>query len=374
VIGRRVLAATAILLGCQRPRSAPGPSLAVGTVLAGGDTAGFARAIGPHHFAFPADHGPHPEFRSEWWYVTGQLRAGARRFGYQLTIFRQALAPSAPPRPSAWASRQVYMGHLAISDVQGGRFLSFERLAREGLALGGAQAAPPRMWVEDWTMSGPGDLFPLALRARGEDGVHAAVLTLSLEPGRGPVLQGDAGLSAKGPEPGNASYYYSMTRLPTRGRLSLDGRDFDVEGASWLDREWSTSALGPELAGWDWLALHLADGRDLMVYRLRRTDGSAAPHSRATIIDAAGKTELHQDFTLTPLSWWTSPHSGVRYPIAMRLTIPSAALTLEVRPLLQDQELQTSVRYWEGAVDSTGVPGAGYLELTGYRSPDEGAR
>jgi predicted secreted hydrolase len=380
--GRRValailgLAVLALALWTLRRPAAPpaaGPTLAVGAVLSGGEQAGFARALGPRRFTFPADHGPHPEFRSEWWYVTGQLRAGERRFGYQFTIFRQALAPAAPPRPSAWASRQVYLGHLAVSDIGAGRFDSFERVAREGLGLGGAQAVPLRVWVEDWSLEREGQvdgLFPLRLRARADNEGRTVTLSLSLEPGRGPVLQGDAGLSAKGPEPGNASYYYSMTRLPTRGRLTLDGVAFDVEGQSWLDREWSTSALGPELEGWDWLALHLLDGRDVMVYRLRRRDGTPVAQSRATIIAADGQTRVFDAFTLTPLAWWRSPGSGVRYPVSMRLTVPAAALTLEVRPLLQDQELRVSVRYWEGAVEAFAprLAGSGYLELTGYGS------
>jgi predicted secreted hydrolase len=338
-----------------------GAPLSVDRTLGGGEAAGFARALGPRRFEFPADHGPHPAFRSEWWYLTGQLRAGGRRFGYQLTIFRQALAPAGPPRSSAWATRQVYMGHLAISDVDGSRFRAFERLAREGLGLGGAQVRPFRVWVEDWSVTGTGEPFPLALVARA-DGVE---LGLTVAAGRGPVLQGDRGLSPKGPEPGNASYYYSCTRLPTRGRLTLDGASFEVSGTSWLDREWSTSALGQDLAGWDWLSLHLSDGRDLMIYRLRRRDGTAAPESGATLIDANGVPHSAR-LVWTPTRWWRSPATGARYPVAVRVELPS--LSFEVRPLLDDQELRLSFRYWEGAVEARGaaVTGSGYLELTGY--------
>jgi predicted secreted hydrolase len=349
-----------LVLASCRPAAPPQEAaLPVDGVLSGDDTAGFARALAPRDFSFPADHGPHPEFRSEWWYLTGHLQAGSRRFGYQLTIFRQALAPQAVPRASAWASRQVYMGHLAITDVEGRRFVAFERMAREGLGLGGAEAAA--VWVDDWRLT---PSFPITLTARDGD----TALALTLEPGRGPILQGDAGLSRKGPEPGNASYYYSFTRLPTRGRLTVGGQSFQVTGESWLDREWSTSALGPELAGWDWLALHLSDGRDLMVYRLRRKDGGAAPESRATLIDARGATQLYgpEAFRLTPRSHWTSPRSGARYPVAMDLELPG--LRLEVRPLLDDQELALSFRYWEGASTASGggLTGRGYLELTGY--------
>jgi predicted secreted hydrolase len=354
-----------MLAACRARAPAPEPVLQVGQVLSG-DEAGFARAMGPRAFSFPADHGPHPQFRSEWWYLTGQLHAAERRFGYQLTIFRQALAPEVAARESAWATRQVFMGHLAITDERGRRFLAFERLAREGLGLGGADAG--RVWVEDWSMR---PTFPMELVA-GEPGQVS--LALSVDAGRGPILQGEGGLSRKGPEPGNASYYYSCTRLPTRGRLTIGGEELAVTGESWYDREWSTSALGPELAGWDWLALHLSDGRDLMVYRLRRRDGTAAAESRATIIEADGSTRLYgpEAFRMNAVSWWTSPHTGARYPVSVAVEIPAADLRLQTRPLLEDQELRLSFRYWEGAVTVTGhageaaITGSGYLELTGY--------
>jgi predicted secreted hydrolase len=367
VLGLVGLAAVAALFW-RAPAPVPRPAVSVSAVLSGGDSAGYARAQGPRRFQFPDDHGPHPAFRSEWWYLTGNLRAGARRFGYQLTFFRQALAPEQPARDSAWASRQVYMAHLAVSDGEGRRFVSAQRLARTGLGLAGAQAAPFQVWLEDWKIDG---LFPMTLTAR-EPG--KAALALTLEAGRGPVLQGESGWSRKGPEPGNASYYYSFTRLPTAGRLTVGGESFEVTGTSWLDREWSTSALGPELTGWDWLALRLSDGRDLMVYRLRRRDGGMAAESRATIIDARGATTLFgpTDFSISAAAWWKSPRSGARYPVAVKVAVPAAGLTLETRPLLEDQELEGPFRYWEGAVSATGrageqpVTAEGYLELTGY--------
>jgi predicted secreted hydrolase len=243
--------------------------------------------------------------------------------------------------------------------------VAFERLARDGLRLAGAE--PSRVWAEDWWMR---PSFPILLRAE-EAGQLA--LSLTVAPGRGPIPQGEGGLSRKGPEPGNASYYYSCTRLPTEGQLTLGDERITVTGESWYDREWSTSALGPELAGWDWLALHLSDGRDLMVYRLRRKDGGVAAESRATIIEASGATRLFgpQAFQIRPASWWTSPHTGVAYPVSVVVEIPELGLRVETRPLLEDQELRLSFRYWEGAVSAVGhaagaITGSGYLELTGY--------
>jgi predicted secreted hydrolase len=361
----RLLLAVLLLVSCRPGAPPPEPVLQVGQVLSG-DDAGFARALAPRAFSFPADHGPHPQFRSEWWYLTGHLHAGARRFGYQLTIFRQALAPEGPARASAWATRQAYMGHLAVTDEAGRRFVAFERLAREGLRLAGAELA--QVWVEDWRLR---PSFPLELEA-GEPG--QVELALTVAPGRGPIPQGENGLSRKGPEPGNASYYYSCTRLPTEGQLTLGGERFAVTGESWYDREWSTSALGPALAGWDWLALHLSDGRDLMVYRLRHQDGTPSAESRATLIEASGATRLFgpEAFRVSAAAWWNSPHTGARYPVAVAVEIPGAGLRVDTRPLLEDQELRLSFRYWEGAVTAAGraggapLTGSGYLELTGY--------
>ena len=221
-------------------------------------TAGFTRAEAPRTFRFPEDHGPHPDTASEWWYVTGHLRtAQGRRFGYELTFFRVALAPDMPARPSAWATRQIYMAHLALTDPEGRRFHAFERFNRAALDMAGATAAPLRIWLDDWTLAArPGADPSLAtppLLLRAAEGPVA--LALELDAGKPPVLQGAAGLSRKGPEPGDASYYYSLTRLATRGTLELNGERFAVEGESWMDREWGTSALGPERSGWDWFGL-----------------------------------------------------------------------------------------------------------------------
>jgi predicted secreted hydrolase len=229
------------------------------------------------------------------------------------------------------------------------------------------------MWVLDWSATGPDDpttALPLHLRAR--DGDFA--LDLSLEQGKPTVLEGDRGLSRKGPEPDNASYYYSLTRMPTSGAITVGGERFEVRGESWMDREWSTSALGPDLVGWDWVALQLDDGRDVMLYRLRRRDGTADPYSAGTLIATDGATRplAPGDVTLEALDHWSSPRSRVRYPSRWRLVIPGAGLSLEITPRVSDQELIVGTRYWEGAVavagtaDGRAIAGRGYVELVGY--------
>ena len=342
--------------------------LSVATVLEASPEAGFARALAPRGFAFPADHGPHPGFRTEWWYFTGNLEAaGGRRFGYQLTFFRNALAPGAVVRASRWGTREAWLAHFALTDVEGRRFHAFERFRRGALGLAGAQAVPFRVWLDRWEASG--GPFPLTLRAAAGD----VALDLRLARGKPPVLQGEAGLSRKGAAPGQASYYYSLTRMPTTGRLRLDGQDLTVRGLSWMDREWSTSSLAPGQVGWDWFALQLADGRELMLYRMRLADGGSDPASAGSLVAADGaKRHLARgDFAVAALARWRSPAGG-SYPARWRVRVPSAGLDLEVRPLVADQEHRGVFRYWEGAVTARGtaggapIAGRGYVELTGY--------
>jgi predicted secreted hydrolase len=374
------LAAAALALARLPARDASGPARGVQATIAvrealAGDDAGFARALAPRPFAFPADHGPHPDFRTEWWYYTGNLTAAdGRHFGFQLTFFRTALAPPSAgdgARASAWATRQLAFAHLALTDTAAGRFHAADRLTRQALGLAGARAQPFRVWVEDWSVEGepPGGL-PMRLRAAEGD----VAIDLVVSTDRPPVLQGDRGLSRKGPEPGNASYYYSFTRMAARGTVRRGGETLAVSGTAWMDREWSTSALGADLAGWDWFALQLGDGRDLMFYVLRRRDGTADPFSAGVLVDAGGATRPlgAADVSLEVLAHWTSPRSGVRYPARWRLAVPAADLRLDVVPRLADQELIVTTRYWEGAVAVEGsagsgtVRGVGYVELVGY--------
>lgn len=369
-----------VLFACTSPSPTPSPDdtatttrLQLSTLLAG-DPTGHARALTPRDFTFPADHGPHPDFRTEWWYLTGNLETPTgRRFGYQFTLFRNAVAPAgtvSEDATSAWATRQLYMAHFALTDVAGERFHAFERFARGAAGLAGAESAPLRVWLEDWQLTGTEAGPPFRLQAAEGD----FTLDLELTPSKPLVLQGDAGLSQKGREPGNASYYYAYTRLATRGTVRIDGEALPVDGASWFDREWSTSALEENQSGWDWFALQLDDGSDLMVYQVRRDDGSADPLSSGSFVAADGaKTKLAAtDFELDVLDRWTSPTTGADYPSRWRLTLPAQDLELTIEPLLADQELDLTVLYWEGAVEVGGtrlgrpVAGRGYVELAGY--------
>ena len=370
-----VLMVVVALAACgPAPTATEDTALRVTELLGGGDTAGFARALTPRPFVFPADHGAHPEFRTEWWYFTGSLTiaGGTRPLGYQLTFFRNALAPETEPRSSAWATDQAWMAHFALTAPGGpaGGFYSFERFARGAGGLAGAEVEPFRVWLEDWSAEGEPGLPPVRLRA-AEGGVG---IDLRLAAGKPPVLQGDRGLSRKGQEPGNASFYYSLTRLPTSGTVTLDGDTFQVTGLSWMDREWSTSVLDEGVVGWDWFSLQLDDGRDLMAYQLRRADGTADPLSAGSLVEADGSSTslVWGDYQIEPLATWRSPRGGRTYPARWRLTLPARQIELEIEPLLADQELSHSFVYWEGAVRFRGraagqpVAGRGYVELTGY--------
>ena len=356
-------------------------TLSVSDVMGQGVDDRYARALEPRPFTFPPDHGPHPAFQTEWWYLTGNLESeGGSRFGFQFTIFRSALTPDseAGDPGSEWETNQIYMGHLALTDESAETFHHFERFSRGALGLAGAQISPFRVWLEDWGLEGPGEfddlngegLFPLRLSG-AEDGTG---ISLTLTPRKPKVLQGDRGLSQKGAEPGNASYYYSFTRLDVEGAVLLDGEEAAVRGQAWFDREWSTSALSTGQVGWDWFALQLDDGRDLMYYQLRLEDGEPDPLSKGILVEGDGSSTLLRsgDVDLAVLERWTSPVGGVEYPSAWRLLVPDQDVELEVRPVLPDQELVLTFRYWEGAVDISGtgpdgpVTGRGYVELTGY--------
>lgn len=344
--------------------------------LSSGDTAGFARAVTVKEFKFPQDFGAHPEFQTEWWYYTGSLAAvDGRRFGYEFTIFRRALAATKPERASEWGTNQIYFADLALTDVQGGQFYSRERFARGAAGLAGAVTDPNvRVWIEDWAMDAQSpDASTMHLRAA--DGPIA--LDLTVKQTKPPTLQGDHGLSAKSSEPGNASYYYSLTRLDTTGTLTVNGTPYTISGTSWKDHEYSTSVLSKNAVGWDWFSLQLDDQREIMLYRIRRADGTYEPTSDGTLINADGSTErlTLADYQIEELTTWHSNISGATYPAKWRITIKPKTgepILITVEPLLADQELHSTTAYWEGTSrisgtqGSTPLSGYGYVELTGY--------
>lgn len=393
-----VLLGAALAAAACDPPAETRATLSAADVLADTDTAGFARADAPRPFVFPDDHGPHPEYRHEWWYFTGNLEDDdGDRYGFQLTFFRSALRPDTAGIGSAeaspWATNQVYMAHFAVTDAAARSFHPFERFERDALGLAGARAEPFQVHVGDWSavaaapppppdmgdvgdMGDMGDIGPLRLRA-AEGGVAIDLVVEALKP---VVLQGDRGLSQKGPEQGNASYYYSLTRLAARGTVTVEGRPVDVRGLAWLDREWGTSALGPDLDGWDWFSVQLDEGTELMVFRLRRRDGRRDSLDSGTFVHADGRTTrlFARDVEIRPTGRWRSPRGG-EYPSGWQLDVPRLDLSLQLEPLVPDQEMDLSFRYWEGAVRARGrrgerpVSGFGYVELTGYAA-ESGAR
>ena len=358
--------------GASSPGRVNGGSSRLSQLLSDDGVTGYAAATEPRTFSFPSDHGPHPKFRNEWWYLTGNLDGqNGERFGFELTIFRFLLTPSVQrQQASRWQSDQVYIGHFAISDVGNEQFHVAQRFSRGGMGLAGARNEPFRVWVEDWSIAArPGAATTWRVQAADQD----MSLDLNLTQLKPPVLNGQNGLSRKAAEPGNASYYYSISRLQAEGLLQVGTQRFAVSGFSWLDREWSSSALSADQAGWDWFALQLDDGSELMLYQLRRLDGSRDPFSAGTWISRSGDSN-HLDaseFRIAITQFWDSP-SGGRYPSAWQVSVPSLDLQLDVQPVMDDQELRTTVLYWEGAVDVSGkrngkkLGGRGYVELTGY--------
>jgi predicted secreted hydrolase len=335
----------------------------------------FRLATEGYRYAFPRDHGAHEEYRTEWWYYTGQLTAkDGRPFGYELTFFRRGMPrEQTKTLPSQWAVTHLYLAHFAVSDLRQGRFHYAEKMSRAGLGKAGAASDRLNVWIDRWSAESP-------LAAPGTQILHAADgdlgIQLTVSPEKPLVVHGTGGISRKGSVA--ASHYYSFTRLATTGILSIDGERFDVTGNSWMDHEFGSAELGKDLVGWDWFCLQLDDQRELMLYHLRRTDGSADPASSGTLIDRDGRGHhlTVSEFTLEPISYWTSQTSHARYPQRWRLTIPSQQLSFELVPLMAEQELSTTrstqVTYWEGAIEATGsiqgraAHGQGYMELTGY--------
>jgi predicted secreted hydrolase len=346
----------------------------IAPALAADSASQFTVAREGYRYEFPRDHGSHDNFRTEWWYYTGHLASkDGRRFGYQLTLFRRGMPPDQiNTLPSKWSVTQLYLAHFAVSDLSKQQFHYREKLSRAGLGKAGAETGRLNVWIDDWHADAHQDRQVLNA-TDGDLAIH-----LELLPEKALVLHGSGGVSRKGNESGQASHYYSFTRMSTTGTVTIGKDAFDVIGTSWMDHEFGSTDLGKELVGWDWFSIQLANQTELMLYRLRRTDGSTDPVSSGTFVDREGRAQhlSIEDFTLEPLSEWTSPTSKARYPQKWRLNVPSKKLSLELAPLLAEQELSTTrstqVTYWEGAIEVTGVAeggkikGQGYMELTGY--------
>jgi predicted secreted hydrolase len=331
----------------------------------------WAEARPGRQIVLPDDHRSHPEYRLEWWYYTGNLFDDEnRRFGYQLTFFRFGLNV-VPAVASAWAVRDVYMAHLALTDVESARHHVAERLNRAAVGWAGADDRTYRVWNDDW-------------RAGLEEGRHRLTaaaqdfrIDLTVDDGKSPALHGVDGYSRKGSSPGNASYYYSLTRMPTRGVVAVGTREFAVRGLSWMDHEFGTTFLERTQAGWDWFSLQLDDATELMVFRLRDRHGRADPRSSGTLVQRNGGTRALESsaFSLEPGRTWRSPATKAVYPVEWRIRLPGEGVDLQVRAAVDGQELSglaSQLAYWEGSIDVAGtrkgapLRGRGYLEMTGY--------
>jgi predicted secreted hydrolase len=329
------------------------------------DVTPFAQVVPGYEITFPRDEGSHPDFRLEWWYITGWLNEGSRPVGFQVTFFR-ARPDLKHHNPSRFTPHQIVIAHAALSDPGVGRLSHAQRTARGGMGLAGADEGRTRVWIDDWMLAREGGVYRCRIPA------PEASLDLIFHPAQPPLLQGDAGLSRKGPRPGSASYYYSLPHLKVSGTIGRDGKALPAAGIGWLDHEWSSQYLDDEAAGWDWAGINLDDGSALMAFRMRGKDGGRfwaggtlrAPDGRVRVFSP-------DEVAFLPLREWRSPRTGAAYPVACR--IRAAGLELQLEPLFDDQEhdtrASTGTIYWEGAVRATRAgrhAGLGYLELTGY--------
>ena len=327
----------------------------------------YRQALPGYHYQFPRDHFEHPDFRTEWWYYTGNLHtAGGHRYGFELVFFRQGeRKEDVSDNPSVWRIDDLYLAHLALTDIDAGRFRYFKRLNRAGPGIAGASFQQARVWNANWQAKWDAATGAQTLTAIA-DGVR---FTLSLTPRTAPVIHGENGVSQKAAGQGKASYYVSFPRLEVTGTLNGTA----VSGTAWMDHEWFTHQLESNQQGWDWFSIQLDSGADLMLFQLRETSGGIDSFSSGTYIAPDGRvTHLKRDdFQLQPLESWTSPRTHARYPVKWRITIPSLHLSLDCAAALPSQELvaedASSPNYWEGAVTYSGTSrGVGYLEMTGY--------
>lgn len=356
-----------LALGCaEQGNESESSRLTAASYLAAGDTSGYKLALEPRQFSFPDDHGPHPGFRNEWWYLTGNLETETgSRFGYQVTFFANALRPTEEHlcNGNQWCTDYVWMGHAAISDIENREHYAAEIFSREAPGLAGAISDPYRIWIQDWQLFSPHRDLPWGLEVTSED----FAITLQLNSSKAPVLQGVDGLSQKSEAPGNASFYYSLSRMETNGQLSIGGHTLTVTGSSWMDREWSTSALSSNQSGWDWFSLQFHDGSELMYYQLRDLEGRAHPFSAGKYMSISGiNTSINsEDIALVEEHDWTASN-GVIYTTQWRMGYRGHDLL--IKAYFEEQLMDLTFEYWEGAVEvldyqSGAELGKGYLEM-----------
>jgi predicted secreted hydrolase len=371
--GLLLLASTAF---AAKPTEAPEPApfSAMAKALDPTMAGMFKQAVPPYRFRFPRDHASHPEYQTEWWYYTGHLYSGSRKFGYELTFFQVGINPWRKSSRSAWALHTVYFAHFTVTDENNRKFQFTETISRPALGMAGSRTDRYRVWIHDWSAGLRPDNRTHQLRASAPE----FAIDLSLLSAKPPVIHGHGGVSQKAAGKGRASHYYSLTRLETRGTLTLNGEKLLVTGLSWMDHEFGSNQLTEQQTGWDWFSLQLDDRRELMLYQLRLKDGRVEPLSSGTIVNADG-TWKHlplSAFQIRSGKTWKSPKTGATYPAEWSVQVPAEKLNLQIQPTLPDQELVTEdsggVRYWEGSVRVTGqdqgkpVSGVGYVELTGY--------
>jgi predicted secreted hydrolase len=344
------------------------------------DAENYLSITGPCHLEFPKDHGAHPGYRTEWWYYTGNLTSeSGDQYGFQLTFFRSQISPPGadkkwPRQPSGWRTDQVYLAHAAVSDIAGQQHLDAEEVSRAALGMAGVTQSnqATKVYLKNWSARIEADSH--FLKVDSADFSYE----LNFRPAKPPILHGESGYSLKGSTPERASCYYSFTRLEGQGSITIGGKTVSVRGSAWMDREFSTAPLEPDLTGWDWFSLQLSDQTEIMIFLLRKEGGGLHPASSGTFVDSAGKTRhlAASDFEVVVLDTWNSRQSKARYPSRWRIQIAPLSIDLTLKSNLPDQEMRTlgvgSANYWEGSVSIEGVKagreieGLGYVELTGY--------
>jgi predicted secreted hydrolase len=346
-------------------------TLALLAILA---SAAFRLAIPPYEFQFPRDHGAHPDYRTEWWYYTGHLRTqSGKRYGFELTFFRVGITPPGTPKESRWDLDHVMPAHFAITDLAAKDFRYYEKLNRASPFTSQAAEGKLDVFNESWRATTNPDGSWRLVAKEGKDSID-----LTLRSRKPPAVHGKDGVSVKALGVGYASHYYSMTRLEASGTIAVDGKGERATGLAWMDHEFGSAALRETQQGWDWYSIQLDNDSELMLYVIRRVDGTPDVTSSGSLIGSDGEViPIRRDqMRITPRSRWKSTKSGATYPMGWRVEVPSFNVALELRPVLEGQELRTGgstrVTYWEGAVEvegtfgGTGVRGEGYVEMTGY--------